>query len=501
MRQIFYSSRRCEGASTVTAKAPIVEGIKRKPRIAMSAELKERIIQRRGELMQEGLQDKTIARRIGQEMGIGWRKIHQLFMKLNGENKIPRNPNKRTTIPFTKHDIATIRQRREELIEDGMNDAQLARIIAKEMERNPLSVDDKIRDLVKQERFVENPNNTRIGKRIFWNNERIEQVGERRDELIEEGMNDARIAKVIAKERGYTKGGTYLLIRNLVKQGDFEENPNYRKGRKLKKQKRRAGWYTVKEDALIKRRRSELIKQGMNDTDAGRELANEMKGRTAAGILCHIAKLVRLGTIEQNPNNIERRNYSHDEVERIINRREELIALGWREMEIFDSLAEELDRTRKKILEKVAALRRAGKIGENPNRGERKDEKLARRVIQKRIQLMKKGFNDTKIAREIAKKEGIAVTRTRRIIDESIEKGQAEENPFNKPKDLTTAQINILFRRRKRYVGQGATDFTIAKTVAGELQVGHWGLYRKLRMAEDVGEIPINPHNNRSKRK
>ncbi|MBU0533070.1 hypothetical protein KKB44_06275 [Candidatus Micrarchaeota archaeon] len=243
---------------------------------------------------------------------------------------------------FTDEEIGTIIQRRTELIQQ-MTDWKIATIIARELNRSPRSVETKIKELIKDGTLEENPNKK---KKHPFNAEENRQIAE---ELTASGLCDGAIAKVIAEKTGRRVSSVKTSIcadRNKKRLG---KNPNNQRTMRSEESK----W--------IMRRRRELMDLGLNDTSISRVL--ESKTRNASAIRRTIWELKKVGMIMENYNDMK----ESKEIERMILRREELMAEGKNDDEIAKQIAEEMKRQIRTISFMIWRIVRIGKCRINKN--------------------------------------------------------------------------------------------------------------------------------------
>jgi len=120
------------------------------------------LIKRRySELVQEGRNDNQIGKKIGNELDRSISSVKIKILKLKENKEIEENPNKGAK-PFSEEEIQLIKKRRAEFIERGLKDEQISEKIGKELGRSASSVGYKIRELRKNKEIEENPNMQKI---------------------------------------------------------------------------------------------------------------------------------------------------------------------------------------------------------------------------------------------------------------------------------------------------------------------------------------------------
>lgn len=116
----------------------------------------ERIILRRRELIERGLVDEVIAKRMGKELNRSAGVVRNRIQRLIRSGQLEENQNR--IIDFSDAELEQIRSRRNELIEGGLADGAIAGILARELgSRKRMAFYNKIRTLVKLGQLPENP--------------------------------------------------------------------------------------------------------------------------------------------------------------------------------------------------------------------------------------------------------------------------------------------------------------------------------------------------------
>ena len=326
----------------------------------------ELIMKRRAELEGEGFKDKQIVKKIADEIGKGARSVESKLRQLVRGGRLAGNKHKLERKAFGEEDIALIIRRRTELEREGMNDGQTAKEIAGEIGRSPISVADKIRQLVRDGRLPENANKVRNRKDLKrFSEEDVALIIRRRIELEKEGMNDDCISKKIAEEMGGIAKSIERKIRELVRDGRLGEN-----GHKRKKKE-----FTDEDVALVIRRRIELEKGGMTDRQAADKICGEMK-RNVGSIKQKIRALIQSGRLPENGNKEKDRRdlkrFSEEDVALIIRRRIELEKEGMADKRISEKIAEDMGRNAGSVIHKIHELVRCGRLDENKNKREKR---------------------------------------------------------------------------------------------------------------------------------
>lgn len=111
---------------------------------------------RRAGLILEGKNDARISGILAEEIGRPAHSIRYQIIKLVESGGLGENPNNRRD--FSEEEVACLKKRRVDLIPEGKNDAQIARVLAGEMDRSVGSIKQKIHKLVKIGELEGNPN-------------------------------------------------------------------------------------------------------------------------------------------------------------------------------------------------------------------------------------------------------------------------------------------------------------------------------------------------------
>lgn len=288
-------SRTMSKRAEAVLQRPLQETIRRKQLPFNGRELKT-LKKLRAELILEGLTDWGISKRIAGELRSTPRSIDMKIRQMVAEEELPENPNRQSG--FTWPQLRIIKERRESLIYDELNDRAIAQIIAHEINARqnarpgdrkyikPSAVYDKIRKLVKQRKLRKNPNNVKWKR---FRTEEIEIIKFNRPGLIAQGMNDTDIARRIAIILKRKVTSVESKIGRMVKNEELPKNPN----------NETRDEYDIDE---IRRIRRELIFQGLNDSAIVKQIA-EQTGKNAKKIGDVISKRVRRNDLVRNPHN------------------------------------------------------------------------------------------------------------------------------------------------------------------------------------------------------
>ena len=257
----------------------------------------ELIKQRWRELAAQRKENLQIAKDIAKSLGRTVYSVNSKINKLINAGELEKNPNRRKTgvaKRFTQSDIAYIKKRHAELAANGMNDAEIARDIANEMGRTVGSLRCKITQLTKKGKFGKNPNRRKVATGRKFTKSELERIKKRYGELVAEGKNNSQISIEIANEMGRNAGSVNFKIRELIKAGELEKNPNRRKAATGRK-------FTESEIEYIKKRYRELAAKGNNNKEISRDIAKRI-GRSARSVNRKIGMLTEEGELEKNPN-------------------------------------------------------------------------------------------------------------------------------------------------------------------------------------------------------
>jgi predicted transcriptional regulator len=199
----------------------IPENPNKQKHMRLTEEEKQFIMKRREELILEGLNDGQIAGRIAKEIEKEKKSISDAMYRFARAKKIPANPNKQPN--FTKKEIRFIDHIRDGLIHEGLNDRSIAKRLSEKMDRTMSSILTIINRLVKREKLKKNPN-----MRDKFTQEEVQHIIQRRHELIQEGLKDAQISKILSDEMQKSWNSIYSKILRLFEQGMLPKNPNKR---------------------------------------------------------------------------------------------------------------------------------------------------------------------------------------------------------------------------------------------------------------------------------
>ena len=156
----------------------------------------------------------------GRTVGVIKGKIDRMVKSGELEN----NSNKIDHRAFTRDDINFIKTRRTDLIQSGFNDNAIAQKLAKEMpKRGKESIRRKIDILIKAGELQENPNKR---EKTYFTKDEIAFIKKRRQQFMEKGLTDNAIAQKLAGEMHQKAMTIGYKIRNMIKSGELNDNPN-----------------------------------------------------------------------------------------------------------------------------------------------------------------------------------------------------------------------------------------------------------------------------------
>jgi len=260
---------------------PLDEGIAGKRKGRYDNEELNLVRKKYAELIQEGLNDNQIAKIICK---LVCRRFHSVLAKIREMRKkgeLEENPNKRNRKEFSEEEIVLIKRKYTELVQEGLNDGQIARKISDELKREYPSLSEKIRKLRDGGTIGENPNKKK--KTVTYSDEEIVLIKRRYLKLVKKGLNDTQISREIGKELKRHFGSVRNKIRQLKESGGIRKNPN--------KQRE----FSEEEVEIIKRRYAELVQEGLNDKQIARIISEELEGRSVNSVKEKIRQMKMAG--------------------------------------------------------------------------------------------------------------------------------------------------------------------------------------------------------------
>ena len=312
---------------------------------------------------------------------------------------------------FTVPEISHIKKRHRELAAKGMNNRQIARHIANRLGRTLASAESKIIKLIKEGELGENPNQKKAAAAKRFTESEIDYIKKRYRELAAKGKSNRQISDHIACSMRRNRDSVGGKIRELIKGGELDKNPN----------KRRVGAtrrFTESDVDHIKKRYRELAAKGKSNIEIAREIADSM-GRTVYSVNCKIRKLTKKGQLGGNPNQKKAaaaKKFTESDIAYIKKRYRELAAEGKKTAEIAKEIASNLGRTMASIDQKARKLIKRGELEKNPNQRRPRDflsnmaddelvgyakEVIANKGIASRTMLEK---NDCPLYKELCKR-------------------------------------------------------------------------------------------------
>jgi len=311
------------------------------------------------ELVKEELNDREIARKIGKELGRSTRSVEGKIRRIRENKKIVENPNNQETRPYIKEEVEFIKKRYTELVQEGLNDHQIAKKISREFGRSVRSVGHRIIKMREDKKIGENPNKQKTKEP--YTEEEIESIKKRYAELVKEGLHDAEISKRISEEIGRDVESLGAMIRKFRKKGKIDENPN--KGNNP---------FSDQEIELIKKRYNELVKEGLNDKQIAKKIAEEL-GRQADSVENKMWRIRKDEDIGENPHMFIRKEFNNEEIELIKKRYNELVKEELSGKQIARKIGNELGRSASSVESKIIHMRKAGEFADAEALRERED--------------------------------------------------------------------------------------------------------------------------------
>jgi predicted transcriptional regulator len=320
---------------------------------------------------------------------------------------------KQVYMRFSESELSLLVKARNELAAKGKNDRQIARLLAQETGRNYGSVETKILRLVKDGVLEPNPNR----KKRFGEYE-IETTIRRRTELEATGLWDAEISRRIADELGKNHYSVANLIHELVVQGRLPRNQH----------QKRSSRFSEDEVRRIQSLRSDLLSQHVSEKEIGRRIAAAL-GRNEGSVKKKIDLLVRNGASPQNPKKKRNREFTAEEMERIVSIRAGLLEKGLKDAAICRELATSLGRNIKSLDWKVRDLIRQGVVEENKNKSDGFPKHAERALLEKYGEFASAGMNDWQIARKLCVELGRSAVSVLHKLGRLRESGRLSANP------------------------------------------------------------------------
>jgi len=132
---------------------PLDEGRAGKRRFFTDDE-NELIKRMHAKLVQNGLSDKQICKKIGKELGRSTGSVDQRIRRMRKDGEIRENPNKGRK-DFSTEELRLIKRRYNKLVQKGLKNAEISRRIGKELGRSTGSLANKMRQLRRTGEFAD----------------------------------------------------------------------------------------------------------------------------------------------------------------------------------------------------------------------------------------------------------------------------------------------------------------------------------------------------------
>lgn len=214
----------------------------------------------------------------------------------------------------------------------------------------------------------------------------------------------------------------------------------------------------------IKLRRESGILKGFNDWRIANLIAGEL-GVSPRAVESRISYLVKKGELPENPNKQEKRRIDRG---RLVELRDRLLEEGLCDGAIARAMAKEEGGDRIGSLKTaISAMKREGKLDENPNNQVEVSAEEYAWIKKRAVQLASIGLNKVSIARVLEhESEQRNANAIRRIVWELEKEGWLEIGEKN---DLASRQIEYIIIRRAQFIKAGLRDQTIASRIAKDM--------------------------------
>ena len=178
---------------------------------------RDRLVELRGKLLEEGLCDGAIARALAQEEeGDRLASLKTTISAMKREGEFDENPNNQVEV--SSEEYRWVRKRAKELASIGLNKVSIARVLEHESERNVNAIRRIVWELEKRGQLE-------IRERKRMASREIEGIILRRAKFLKAGWKDQTIANRIARDMGRKATTIKLIIHRIVTIGGCEENP------------------------------------------------------------------------------------------------------------------------------------------------------------------------------------------------------------------------------------------------------------------------------------
>jgi len=442
-------------------------------------ETTELIIKRREEMMRQGMTDKSIGEELSKQLSKSPRSVKSRIERLIKRGRLQRNTNSNRS--FDERDINRMKTRRQELMGKGLNDSQISRTLAGELDRSERSIDGKIEELIGGGEMAANPNKRRS---LPFSEGEESRLISRRKELIQVGLHDKAISGVLASElKGHSSQAFAHKIRILLESKRIEPNPN--RG------------FRFRDTTIVKivSMHNELAVKGLSDKEisaaVAKELGDEKKWNT---ILAKIKKLVQDGVLIENKNVSAHSAFSDSEDSVLFSRFDGLVKEGLPDVEIAAQFAKTLGRPQGSIRNRMKHLRMKGRLQANPNNMTKFSPEETAILRSKRAELIAQGYTDRRISSVLA---GI-LNRPAGSIDQKmrdlVKAGLLKCNPNKRDAAIfTAAEVDTIITVRNELLKEGRTDGAISKTLAKRMPGRHHGTIRyKIVSLVEEGRLAKN---------
>jgi hypothetical protein len=210
-----------------------------------------------------------------------------------------------------------------------------------------------------------------------------------------------------------------------------------------------------------------------------------------------IQGLLTEGRLLKSPNYKDKRNFTDDQVEYIIMRRNELSVQGESDQSISRKIAKETGRSPHTIENKIRKLRREKKLRKNPNK--REIRRFTNRdiilLVKRRTELIISGLTDyaiaSKLSDEMERSKGSILTK----ISCLVKTGKLTGNPNKQEStDFTDQEISTILNMRTELIAEGLTDFRISRKIAKKLERSQGSIKEKICRLIKSEILPPNPN-------
>lgn len=208
----------------------------------------------------------------------------------------------------------------------------------------------------------------------------------------------------------------------------------------LAKKKQEQRPYTGREIETVIKMRNKLACRGCTDMTAAREIGKRI-GRSADSVKNQVRKLIKRGELVENPYKRVGK-FSHEEVETVVNRREELSSLPLTDGSIARVIAKESGKwDEDEVSALIHQLKGIGMLGENRNKGNEDMEY----IILRREELIPQGKDDRGVTEQIVRELGRRPETIGVLIFRIVKKGKCRENLNNYKADDSIGRTSYGF--------------------------------------------------------